>query len=200
MMGVDLEIQRRPRLGISCEFREMAASGRRFPITAVLILSFLSGPGVFAQSPVDLAAGEALFENCAFCHGAQGQGNQQADAPKLTGRQADYLIRQLQNFKNGVRGDLPVDIPGNQMALMSTILVDDAAIRNVRLAQVENCQLIQLGDMADVEVRHRNAPQARIGALLAGDPSLQRADGGVVALCTRWIDVDAADHLVAVED
>jgi cytochrome c oxidase subunit 2 len=56
---------------------------------------------------------------------------EQADAPRLSGRQAEYLIRQLRNFKNGLPGYLPVDIPGNQMALMSTILVDDEAIQNV---------------------------------------------------------------------
>ncbi len=99
--------------------------------TTVLIFSLMSGSVSFAQSTEDLAAGEALFANCALCHGAQGQGNEQTDGPKLTGRDADYLTRQLHKFKDGLRGYLPVDIPGSQMAAMSPILVDDAAIQNV---------------------------------------------------------------------
>ncbi len=111
--------------------RDIATSIMRSSIAAVLIFPLLGGSLAFAQSLEDLAAGEALFANCALCHGAQGQGNEQMDGPKLTGRDADYLTRQLHNFKDGLRGYLPVDIPGKQMAVMSPILVDDAAIQNV---------------------------------------------------------------------
>jgi cytochrome c oxidase subunit 2 len=130
-MGVDVEIQNYLRLKGANKSNDIATSILRFSIVMVLVFSLLSGSFSFAQSLEDLAAGEALFANCALCHGAQGQGNEQTDGPKLTGRNADYLTRQLHNFKDGLRGYLPVDLPGSQMAAMSPILVDDAAIQNV---------------------------------------------------------------------
>lgn len=47
---------------------------------------------------------------CSQCHGLTGQGLKQpfekgSGAPRLAGQHDWYLIRQLQNFKNGVRGD-----------------------------------------------------------------------------------------------
>jgi cytochrome c oxidase subunit 2 len=47
---------------------------------------------------------------CSQCHGSTGQGLKQpygkgSDAPRLAGQHDWYLIRQLQNFKAGVRGD-----------------------------------------------------------------------------------------------
>ena len=41
---------------------------------------------------------------CAACHGAQGEGNRQLNAPKLTGLEDWYLQRQLKYFKQGARG------------------------------------------------------------------------------------------------
>ena len=47
---------------------------------------------------------------CSQCHGSTGQGLKQpygkgSDAPRLAGQHDWYLIRQLRNFKAGVRGD-----------------------------------------------------------------------------------------------
>ena len=42
-----------------------------------------------------------------------------------------YLVTQLKNFKQGVRGAHPQDMYGPQMALMSEILLDDQATNNL---------------------------------------------------------------------
>lgn len=79
----------------------------------------------------DAAAGQALFSTCSACHGAQAQGNVQLNAPKLSGQADWYLIRQLNDFKAGVRGAHEADIYGKQMIPFAATLVDDAAVRNV---------------------------------------------------------------------
>ena len=94
----------------------------------------------FAAEPVadtpdtvdgDAARGEALYASCATCHGADGTGDEALGAPALR-RQSDwYLVRQLQHYRNGVRGANPADARGAQMRAMTAVLADDAAIRDV---------------------------------------------------------------------
>ena len=55
----------------------------------------------------DLEAGRVLYGTCAACHGPNGEGLEALNAPKIAGQQAWYTVRQLQNFKNGVRGSDP---------------------------------------------------------------------------------------------
>jgi len=76
------------------------------------------------------AAGQAQYAVCAACHGAQGEGNQALNGPKLAGMQPWYIERQLQYFKQGVRGG-EGDTLGQQMAPMANMLADDQAIRNM---------------------------------------------------------------------
>jgi cytochrome c oxidase subunit 2 len=77
------------------------------------------------------AAGQPLYAICATCHGAQGEGNQALNAPKIAGQSAWYLRRQLRSFKEGIRGAHPDDVYGQQMAPMTATLVDERAIENV---------------------------------------------------------------------
>jgi len=79
----------------------------------------------------DSAAGKALYATCAVCHGQKGEGNKILNSPGLVQLQDWYLVRQLKNFKSGIRGKHPQDIYGMQMAPMAMTLVDDAAIDNV---------------------------------------------------------------------
>ena len=53
------------------------------------------------------------------------------NAPKLSGQAGWYLKRQLNYFKQGVRGADDKDVYGKQMAPMAATLADDAAIDNV---------------------------------------------------------------------
>jgi cytochrome c oxidase subunit 2 len=79
----------------------------------------------------DQAAGKALFATCAACHGAAGEGNKDLNAPAIAGQEKWYLVRQLQNFKSGVRGAHPKDATGSQMAPMAMTLATEADVGNV---------------------------------------------------------------------
>ena len=63
----------------------------------------------------DVAHGETLFAVCVACHGADGQGSAALNTPGLVEQDGDYLVRQLENFRTGVRGSDPRDIFGQQM-------------------------------------------------------------------------------------
>ncbi len=82
------------------------------------------------MAAADPVAGQAQYALCATCHGAQGEGVQALDGPKLAGQQAWYIERQLKYFKSGVRGG-EGDTKGATMAPMAQTLVDDNAIRNM---------------------------------------------------------------------
>ena len=42
---------------------------------------------------------------CVGCHGNQGQGNPEADSPRIAGQSAYYLLKQLDSYANGSRRD-----------------------------------------------------------------------------------------------
>lgn len=63
---------------------------------------------------------------CLTCHGTDGQGNQAIDAPRLAGMEPWYLKRQLELFRDGLRGTHPEDLPGQEMQPMAEILSDDS--------------------------------------------------------------------------
>ena len=79
----------------------------------------------------DEVAGKSSYMICQTCHGPKGGGNRALNAPKLTGLQDWYIVRQLKNFKSGIRGTKRGDIYGMQMRPMSMTLASDEAIRNV---------------------------------------------------------------------
>jgi len=79
----------------------------------------------------DLEQGKASFEVCAACHGADGAGSNELNAPSIAGMPAWYSVRQLQNFKSGARGTNSKDMYGTQMRPMAMTLADDAAMENV---------------------------------------------------------------------
>jgi len=67
----------------------------------------------------------AKYQSCAVCHGEGGQGNIELGAPALAGQGVQYLERQLQYFKLGVRGADPHDTQGLQMQAMAGTLADE---------------------------------------------------------------------------
>ncbi|WP_240975412.1 c-type cytochrome [Paraburkholderia aromaticivorans] len=71
-------------------------------------------PGAAGDAAL-LASGHEIFEHgvpdkgvpaCASCHGAQAQGA--GTFPRLAGQHQEYLLRQIEVFKNGTRGNAPV--------------------------------------------------------------------------------------------
>jgi len=47
--------------------------------------------------------GEKLYQQCAVCHGAQGEGIEALNAPVIAGQNVAYLTRQLMHFSSGIR-------------------------------------------------------------------------------------------------
>ena len=66
-----------------------------------------------------------MYKTCAACHGADGRGIQQMNAPRLAGMSDWYLVTQLKNFKQGIRGSHPKDLYGTQMMSMAATLADE---------------------------------------------------------------------------
>ena len=96
---------------------------------AVAALVSLAASGAMAAG--DPERGKTLYATCGACHGVNGEGLEALNAPKLAGQEEWYVIRQLQNFKNGVRGTNPRDTYGMQMAPMAQTLVNDQAMEDV---------------------------------------------------------------------
>lgn len=86
---------------------------------------------VAAREPGDPSAGESRYATCTACHGPQGQGNKNLNAPKLAGLEPWYIIRQLENFKTGERGYHPEDTYGKQMQSFAKQLPNRAAMADV---------------------------------------------------------------------
>ncbi|WP_428099280.1 c-type cytochrome [Candidatus Rariloculus sp.] len=98
-------------------------------ISAVAALLALLAGSAWAAG--DAERGKGFYAVCAICHGPNGEGMQEMNAPALAGREEWYLIRQIQNFKDGVRGTDPGDIYGLQMAPMAQVLPDRQTIEDV---------------------------------------------------------------------
>jgi cytochrome c oxidase subunit II len=84
-----------------------------------------------ARPPADADAGAAQYAVCVACHGDDGQGDEDLNAPRLAGMAAWYVERQLHNFRSGARGTHEDDVYGQQMRPFATMLQDDTAIRNL---------------------------------------------------------------------
>lgn len=79
----------------------------------------------------DPAKGASHYVSCGACHGAQAQGNYALQAPRLAGQDDWYLKRQLQNFRDGVRGAHNEDSYGHQMVLMARSLNNEDSINDL---------------------------------------------------------------------
>lgn len=79
----------------------------------------------------DASAGQAAYAVCAACHGQKAEGNEQMGGPRLAGQDDWYLVRQIGNYQNGLRGYDPKDVFGNQMRPMSATLTSEKAIADV---------------------------------------------------------------------
>ena len=79
----------------------------------------------------DVASGQKHYNICAYCHGKDGMGIQAMNAPRAAGMSDWYMARQIQNFKDDVRGGHLQDYYGKQMGFMGDNLHDEQAINDV---------------------------------------------------------------------
>lgn len=97
-------------------------------VTCVLVATAPLATRVAAQ---DVARGEALFDTCVPCHGADGAGSHRLGAPAIAGLPAWYVETQLANFKAGRRGYHAGDKTGLLMRPMASSVVGDEDLRAV---------------------------------------------------------------------
>lgn len=101
-------------------------------LKALMIITFLlTGYAAVTAAAGDAERGKALYATCAACHGLQAEGMDAVNAPALRGLQSWYIVRQLQNFKQGIRGSNPRDTYGAQMAPLVQLLPDEQAMEDV---------------------------------------------------------------------
>lgn len=99
----------------------VVASCRGQALIVLWLASVLWSTATLADS-----AGLRRYSQCVSCHGKQGEGNVGANAPVLAGLDASYLQRQLQHFRDGIRGAHPDDAIGAVMRASVGSLDDDA--------------------------------------------------------------------------
>ncbi len=98
------------------------------------VVAYLTGmdmPDPASTVEGDVEAGKKAYATCIPCHGEFGEGAQSLDAPRLSNQHDWYLVRQLENFKTGVRGTHQNDIYGAQMRIMAQMLQTDEQVRAV---------------------------------------------------------------------
>jgi cytochrome c553 len=76
------------------------------------------GPGRALQQGARLYA-----QRCEWCHGAQGEGNDERFVPRVAGQQYEYLLRQLQDARAGRRPSMQAQHP----RLIASCSMDDLA-------------------------------------------------------------------------
>ena len=80
----------------------------------------------------------SLYQACAICHGADGEGRDEMNAPALARLDDWYISAQLRKFRDGIRGAAAGDMLGAQMRASVSNLdnrsMDKLAASIVRLA------------------------------------------------------------------
>jgi cytochrome c oxidase subunit 2 len=98
---------------------------------AAYVTSLPAAPPPATLAGGDPARGAPIYAACAGCHGAMGEGNQAVGAPSLRLTSDWYQLKQLKNFKQGIRGGDPRDVTGVAMRPMSMILADEQLMKDV---------------------------------------------------------------------
>jgi cytochrome c oxidase subunit 2 len=144
------------------------------------ISALLCGHAATAQD------GQALFATCTACHGADAAGNPALGAPALAGQDAQYLERQLTNFRSGLRGTDPRDTYGQQMRAAAAVLTGAAAVTAVS-AYLSKLPSKVVKPEAKADLRNgNNLYHGKCGACHGG-----RAEGNVALGAPRLSGLDA---------
>ncbi len=90
----------------------MANNSMFFKLGSLFVGFMLSVSVSHAVQPVqvfkpDLAKGKEIFQQCVACHGADGNASASI-YPKIAGQHAEYLYKQLSNFKPAKGGEKPL--------------------------------------------------------------------------------------------
>ena len=87
---------------------------------------------VFAQDDNWESMGEQIYvqKGCIGCHGVAGVG---ASAPRLAGLDAEYIIEQLEDFQDGTRMNLTMEVMSLQVEGLESIVAAYLASRTAFL-------------------------------------------------------------------
>jgi cytochrome c oxidase subunit II len=81
-----------------------------------------------SDDAVAAAAGQAAYQQCATCHGPNAEGVEALGAPPLSGLNAWYFKKQLEDFKSGIRGYSATDtIAASMRAIAQSIDTQETA-------------------------------------------------------------------------
>jgi len=156
--------------------------------TALVLIVLSSGLSVSASAQ-DAERGRELFQLCASCHGAAGEGNPLYLAPPIAGLPQWYLEGQLTKFRDGVRGTHFDDMQGMRMRPMAMSLrtehgddLKDVATYVASLPSAKPAATLSGGDAAR-GATHYLVCQACHGA--AGE-GVQATNGPPVANQSDW--------------
>ncbi len=95
----------------------------------VLMLSFLLTACEDPSSDkASLKYSADLYDGCAQCHGENGEGNQDLDAPAIAGLERWYVKAQLRKFKKSQRGWHIDDLAGKRMLPMAMAMDTDEKV------------------------------------------------------------------------
>jgi cytochrome c553 len=89
-----------------------------------LALAVLAGYAAIAAG----ARAQNEFDYCLLCHGANANGNYGIRAPKLSGMEPWYLMRQLEQFAGGNRGAAADDAAGHEMRTVGLRLKEEGTL------------------------------------------------------------------------
>jgi len=116
--------------------KQMAPMGKVLADAAAIrnVSAYITAFPPHASEPVtqgNIARGEELWITCGTCHGMSGEGNYATRSPRLAGQDDWYVKRQLENFRQGIRGSHPDDWFGPQMVSMSRMLRNEQDINDI---------------------------------------------------------------------
>jgi cytochrome c553 len=98
----------------------------------------------------EVERGQQTYVICGACHGALALGEQRLGAPSLVGQQEAYLLRQLRNFRSGLRGGSGDDQARQMQQILETVSSESdwkAVIAYVRSLPVKSPQSSLRGDV-----------------------------------------------------
>jgi cytochrome c oxidase subunit 2 len=123
-----------------------------FIASTCLVLSFNSVALGNGQEGV-IEKGKTLYQQCAACHGQNGEGNESLNSPALAGQFDWYLTKQINNFAKDIRGAHEKDIFGMQMLPMAKQLNQEndvpALVAYIQSLPVIKSQFNEPGNMAN---------------------------------------------------
>ena len=114
-----------------CFLRRLKRAVKTWYFVSLLFLPSSAAAGVTGaeQQELDSEYGEEINQTCAGCHGEYGQGSIEGEYPRLAGLDADYIAKQLNDFKTRKRINIPMipfandrELPGDDVRIISEYL------------------------------------------------------------------------------